>query len=63
MYVRGYLQGSENGRVFTIGKLPTGYIKINPINPVVILRYIKIRYRATYQKWRDEIYNQIYLMI
>jgi hypothetical protein len=23
MYVRGYLQGSENGRVFTIGKLPT----------------------------------------
>ena len=35
MYVRGYLQGSENGRVVTIeiGR-PYG----NPNNPVVILR-------------------------
>ena len=34
MYVQGYLQGSENGRVVTIDT-PTG----NPNNPVVILRF------------------------
>ena len=34
MYVQGYLQGSENGRVVTIDT-PAG----NPNNPVVILRF------------------------
>jgi hypothetical protein len=41
MYVQGYLQGSENGRVVTIGDQ-----RDNPNNPVVILRFAILTHPA-----------------